>query len=337
MSDHRVLSGFGVGSVLSWVAVFYLATGTAGATCGATQCFLVTGTQEGTGARGRLTVDLSYRYVVQSRRLAGTDDVAEVLTPKVSFEEGLLEPDHHREIRTQNSLVQLDLTWGATDRLAIAASLPLRVERDHEHDDEVGTPDEHFTRDDGAQGFGDARIGVRLAFLAGPRSLLVGGLGLKLPTGQYRLRDGEGSINEPTLQPGSGSTDVVTSLYYALQIGEGASEAFASASHSLNRENSLDYAIGDVTTLALGVNRRTGRGATWSAQLNGRRGARDEFLGEAVPSTGSLLVNLTPGLRLAMGEAAVLYGYLQVPVYQRVNEAQLAPRTGLVLGVSRAW
>ena len=146
-----------------------------------------------------------------------------------------------------------------------------------------------------------------------------------------------GSAYDAGSCPGSGSTDVVASLYSALQIGEGRSEIFASAAHSLNRENGLEYAIGDVTTLALGLNRRTRGSATWSVQLNGRRGARDEFIGAGVPSTGSLLVNLTPGLRLAMGEAATLYGYLQVPVHQRVNEQQLAPRTGLVLGVSRAW
>ena len=32
-----------------------------------------------------------------------------------------------------------------------------------------------------------------------------------------------------------------------------------------------------------------------------------------------------------------LYGYAVVPVYRYVNEAQLAPRTGFVLGVSRTF
>ena len=45
------------------------------ATCGATNCFLVTGTQEGVGLPGTVTVDISYRYVVMSRKMAGTHEV----------------------------------------------------------------------------------------------------------------------------------------------------------------------------------------------------------------------------------------------------------------------
>src|SRR5438874_896947 len=75
------------------------------ATCGSAGCFLVTGTQEGVSASGILTVDLSYRFISQTRKLSGTKEVGEVLVPKVDFENGVLLPDHHREIRTQNTLV----------------------------------------------------------------------------------------------------------------------------------------------------------------------------------------------------------------------------------------
>src|SRR6266571_5363957 len=82
------------------------------ATCGSANCFLVTGTQEGVGASGILTVDLSYRYIPQTRRLSGTKDVGEVLTPKIDFENRTIEPGHHREIGTQNTLVEIDLAYG---------------------------------------------------------------------------------------------------------------------------------------------------------------------------------------------------------------------------------
>jgi hypothetical protein len=32
-----------------------------------------------------------------------------------------------------------------------------------------------------------------------------------------------------------------------------------------------------------------------------------------------------------------LYAFVQVPAYQHVNEAQLAPRTGLLIGVSKTF
>src|SRR5439155_11558342 len=182
------------------------------ATCGSANCFLVTGTQEGVSASGILTVDLSYRFISQTRRLSGTKEVGEVLVPKVDFENGLLLPDHHREIRTQNTLVQIDLSYGLTPRLTLAGSLPIINQRDHEHWDDVGVAgEEHFTRTDGTSGFGDVRLGARYALIVKTKDLLTGAVAIKLPTGTYTLHDSEGNINEPTIQPGTGTTDVILS------------------------------------------------------------------------------------------------------------------------------
>lgn len=307
------------------------------ATCGSANCFLVTGTQEGVGNRGQLVVDLSFRYVDQDRKLSGTRKVGEVLTPKVDFENGVLEPDHHREIRTQNTLVEVDMSYGLTDRLALEWHLPLVNDRDHEHFGDVGTVDEHFSRGDGSSGFGDIRAGVRYALAVKARLILVGGLAIKAPTGEYRLRDSEGEINEPTIQPGTGSTDVIGSLAWSRQVVPQKGEWFLSGSYRWNGENGLDYRFGDETQATAGFRFRTERLVTWSLQVNGRRADRDEFLGDGVPSTGSTLVNLTPGLRLETKSGTSIYGFVQVPVYQKVNEVNLAPGAGIMLGVSHAF
>jgi len=161
-------------------------------------------------------VDLSYRFISQSRKLSGTKEVSEILTPKVDFENGVLLLDHHREIRTQNTLVQIDLSYGLTSRLTLAGTLPIINQRDHEHWDDVGDPvDEHFTRSDGSSGFGDVRLGARYALIVKTKDLLTGTVTLKLPTGAYTLHDSEGAINEPTIQPGTGTTDVILSAHYA--------------------------------------------------------------------------------------------------------------------------
>ena len=307
------------------------------ATCGSANCFLVTGTQEGIGDRGRLVVDLSFRYVDQDRKLSGTRKVSEVLTPRVDFENGVLEPDHHREIRTQNTLVEIDLSYGLTDRLALEWHLPLVNDRDHEHFGDVGTVDEHFSRGDGSSGFGDIRAGIRYALAVRARQILVGGLAVKAPTGEYRLRDSEGEINEPTIQPGTGSTDVIGSLSWSRQVIPQKGEWFLSGSHRWNGENGLDYRFGAETQATAGFRFRTERLVTWSLQVNGRRAGRDEFLGDGVPSTGSTLVNLTPGLRFESKTGTSIYGFVQVPVYQKVNEVNLAPGAGIMLGVSHAF
>jgi hypothetical protein len=95
--------------------------------------------------------------------------------------------------------------------------------------------------------------------------------------------------------------------------------------------------MGDEAQLSLGLEGR-GRGkASWAVQINGRRTGRDDYRGEAVPSTGATYVNLTPGVLFGTGAGTSLYGFVQVPVYRHVNEAQLAPGVGLLFGVTRTY
>lgn len=307
-------------------------------TCGSANCFLITGTQEGVAEKGRVVVDLSFRYVPQDRRLDGRDETDEVLAPAIDFERESIVPDHHREIETLNELLQLDLAWGVGARLSLTAALPLVNHRYHEHFDDVGTPEEAFSNDAGTTGFGDLRLGVRQALLVRPRDLLVGSLAVELPTGPYRLRDDEGAIGEPTLMPGSGSTDLLLALHYAHVFGDSGWEGFVSGGWKGNGRNPLEYRLGDERLLNAGLERRVGAGFTWSLQINGRSTGRDDYLGESVPSTGALLVNLTPGLRVTAREGeAAFYLFAQVPVFQDVNEVQLAPRVGFLAGISKTF
>src|SRR5262245_52521500 len=135
-----------------------LALRPAAASCGSATCFLVTHSDEGVETAGAFQVDLSYRTVDQTRKLNGSSEASEVLVPKIDFETGEIEPDHHREISTANTQVDLDLAYGITSRVSVFAHLPLVVDKDHEHFDEVGTPEEHFSGVDGGRGFGDVTL-----------------------------------------------------------------------------------------------------------------------------------------------------------------------------------
>ena len=307
------------------------------ATCGAANCFLMTGTQEGVVPQHQLTLDLSFRYIPLDRKLEGSHGVDEVLTPGIDFENEVIEPDHHREISTQNTLVQLDLAYGATRRLSIVGSLPLVNDRRHEHWDDVGTPEETFTNSAGTSGFGDVRLGVRGTILLKGRDLVVGGLVVKAPTGPYRLRDDSGAVGEPTLMPGTGSWDAIASVNYEHQWSASWWQTIASGAWRFNGTNPLEYRMADEAILSAGVSRRVGTSLTWSLQANARRTGRDTYLGQSVPSTGATNVNLTPGLRVLGGNELSFYAFVQVPAWQHVNEAQLAPRTGLLVGVSKTF
>src|SRR5262249_41814991 len=150
--------------VLAGSAVLTLALAAAPevhATCGSTACFLSTRTQDGTLLSHTFRLDLSYRYVDQSRMRFGGSSTDEVLTPGVNFDEGVLEPNHHREIRTGFHVLQADASYGLTDRLSLLASIPLVSAKHHEHFvREPGEP-ERFTDGDGTTGFGDVQLGAR--------------------------------------------------------------------------------------------------------------------------------------------------------------------------------
>jgi hypothetical protein len=338
MSRVAVRARHGVSSaLLSFVALAVTGTPHAYATCGSTACFLSTRTQDGTLLGDTFRLDLSYRFVDQSRKRMGSSSTDEVLTPGVDFAEGILEPDHHREIRTGFHVIQADASYGVTDRLSLFASMPLLSAKHHQHAVlEEGEP-ERFTDGDGTTGIGDLQLGARYALLPSPRDLIIFTGAIKLATGAHDRLDSAGEINEPTLQPGTGSTDLTGGVLYSRQLSSYRTELFVTGSYRRNGTSDLEYRIGDETQAGIGYQRAFARRWAGTLQVNLRHGARDRFLGDDVPSTGSTLVNVTPGLRCDIGRKVSVYGFLPLPLYQRVNEAQLAPKLGLVVGFSRLF
>jgi hypothetical protein len=234
-------------------------------------------------------------------------------------------------------MLRLDLAYGITSRVSVFGVLPLVVAKDHEHFDDVGTPDEHFTNADGTRGFGDVAVGARYALLVKANDLFMGSVSAKLPTGAYKLLDGEGAVNEPTIQPGTGSYDGLITLYYVRHQFPRPVEWFVSGSWRINGRNPLEYRVGDEAVASAGVSYAAGQRWVFALQLNGRHAGRDDFRGMGVPSTGSEALSVAPGVRFRTGDRLELYGYVQLPVYQSVNEAQLAPRAGFIVGFSKSF
>jgi hypothetical protein len=67
-------------------------------------------------------------------------------------------------------------------------------------------------------------------------------------------------------------------------------------------------------------------------QLNGRISARDSGAEADVDNSGGTSIYLSPGLSVPVGEKLHVYGFVQVPLYQRVNGLQLVPRVNVSLG-----
>lgn len=322
-----------------WLAV---AAPAAHASCASATCFLVTGTQEGIANPGQLIMDLSYRFIPMDQAQRGSDEIAQALTPGVDFASGTLEPDHHREIRTNNELMQLDVSYGITSKFAVTLAIPFMNNRRHEHfviHEHAGVTEEHFASEN-TTGLGDLRLTGKYALYTSLRHLLVGGIGIKAPTGEYKLLNNTGAINEPTVMPGSGSWDGLVSAYYAYQIKPHQVDTFVSASYQVTTRNDLDYKSGNTLLLNGGINHlftAAEKSLAASLQLNMRQAPRDDFNGQDIPSTGGTWIYLTPGIKAQASDSTALYAHVQIPVYQNVNETNLVPRYGLIMGVSHTF
>ncbi len=300
---------------------FALAAGEATA-CDSSSCALVTRGQGGLLAKRAFRIDVSYVL------LDGSSPAERVDRPKVALETGRIWPAFHRELGGHDSFLQLDLAYGLASRTTLLASVPVLADRSY------SIAHAGIQQDYGTRGFGDALFGVRQAIVGG----LVGGLSVKLPSARHRIGgDFDGTILDPTLQPGSGSWDFVSGLQYAGHVAPWLVDWSLTGSYQVNTGNDLGYRFGDLTVVAASASRTLKGPLAASLQLKFVHEGRHTFLDERVPSTGSRIGYLTPGLRLRLPDQASLYGLLQLVPYRYVNETQLAPRAAFLVGVSKTF
>jgi hypothetical protein len=300
--------------------------------CDSSSCALVTRGAGGTLPKGALRVDLSFRFADQTRPFAGGDETASVLRPKVDFEHGLILAGYHREAGGRERFLQTDLAYGLTSRATMYLSIPLLIQR--AYDVSHGGS---FERRTTTRGAGDLLLGMQFGVLAGPGGTLVAKAAVKSPTGNSRLINSyDRSINEPTLQPGTGSLDFVAGADFSRKKVLGLDWTL-SASYQANTTNDLDYRFGNDAIASVGVSRALFRGLSGTLQVKGWRKGRSTFLGDPVPATGGTLVYVTPGVRVAAPADMSAYAFVQVPAYRFVNEAQLTPRVALLVGWSKTF
>ncbi len=96
----------------------------------------------------------------------------------------------------------------------------------------------------------------------------------------------------------------------------------------------MQYRFGNQVVTNLGAELVVSRRVAVSLQAVGRFTAWDRFRGQDVPSTGETFLDVSPGVSLRSGQGTTVYAHVELPVYERVNETNLAPRWGLLLGIS---
>ena len=306
-----------------------LGAGSVATACDSSSCSLLTRGENSLIPKKQFRLDLTLGYTDQGALLRGSQEVDAVFRPRVFLERQQIFPSFHRDIDGYDRVLQMDLTYGLGARFNLTASLPLPLWHAHEvaHGD--------FRQAYGTTGVGDALVGLRAAF--GPRGL-VSGLSLKVPTGRYRI-GGEfgGGIQDPTLQPGTGAVDFVGSLQYSWRADSLRLTWAVAGSYQATTTNPLDYRFGNQTVVTAGAARSLTSRLSASLQAKLFHQDRNQYLGQGVPSTGSTVVYVTPGLRLSAPGKVSLYAFVLLSPYRYVNEAQLGPRVGILAGLSKLF
>ena len=310
---------------LLFTALALGAAAEAGASCGSAFCMINTNwsTQgQWTEPGGRF--DLRFEYIDQDQPMAGSRKV------------GVGEvPQHHDEVRTinRNWLGTFDYTFN--DAWGVSATLPI-VDKFHEHiHNHMGEqiPETwNFTE------VGDARVLGRRQWHsenAGAQRLDFYGLnfGLKLPTGQTDVRNSEGELAERTLQPGTGTTDLLVGGYYSRVLGSGSSW-FADLLVQTPLNEHENFKPGTRTSVDLGYRRNLGDKLGLMLQLNFLHKARDSGSDAEPEDSGGKFVFLSPGLSYMLTERLQAYGFVQLPLYQYVNGVQLTADWAVAAGLS---
>jgi hypothetical protein len=299
--------------------------------CDSTGCLMLTRGPGGVLRQGGWNFELSYRYADQSRLMLGRDETNFVSRPRVDVERGRLIANYHRDIEGVDRGVQAEAAYGLGANTTLYVNAPVLSLKSHE----IGHA-ALVTRYD-TWGFGDTVLGARQALpLPFPGSAMVS-FGVKLPTGKTSLIDSFDNLPlDPVLQPGTGSFDFLFSGQYSRSFDSPRLDVSLQASYQANTANDSRYRFGNEAIASLGLSRPLGKSFAVSAQAKWMREGRDRFVDQGVPSTGSTFAYAAAGLRFFHG-AFSYYAVAQLPVYRNVNETQLAPKAGLVAGISRSF
>ena len=167
-------------------------------------------------------------------------------------------------------------------------------------------------------------------------------LGIKLPTGEYgdAVQFSTGPLaGEPldtSLQPGTGSTDLILGAYYYQALSEDF-DGFAQVSYQFAVASRFDYRPGNNVTLSGGVRYITETNWVPQLQLNLTHKNQDSGVNADVADSAGTFVYLSPGFSYTSTTHTQLYGFVQLPLYQNLDGWQLAPRWTASVGLSHTF
>jgi hypothetical protein len=277
----------------------------------------------------RLSVE--YDYLHQDELRSGTRSVSSVAD------------GNELERETLNRYITTGLSYSPNSNWNINLLVPY-VERTHstygEFDSTQPLPQLSTSR---SSSLGDIRLIGSYQGLLATNNLGIQ-LGMKFPTGHYgtavdfNAGPNVGTPLDASLQPGTGSTDVIVGAYYYQAVSQNfdvfVNAQFQSAlAHHMDQPGD-DYRPGNSTTVSFGV--RYARSLQWVPQLqvNLLHKSRDQGARADLQSTAGNVAYLSPGLTAKIMANLHVYGFAQLPVYSNLYGYQLFPRWTASVGIS---
>lgn len=294
------------------------------ASCGAAYCLLNTNwSTQGVWAEPGARLDLRYEYIDQDEARSGNGRATA----------GELAAQHHEERETVNRNLVTTYDYAFDNRYGVSITAPL-VDRDHSHihhhHGETINEQWDFSR------LGDARVIGRMQLSPATNLMQAYGInaGIKLPTGKFTMANSEGERAERSLQPGTGTTDLIVGGYFRQSMPAIHSSWFTQFIAQTALDSRSDFKPGQSIAADIGYRYHIAERASLMLQLNYSIRQRDRG-DEAEPEdSGSRTLTLSPGANFTMTSNVQLYAFWQERLYQYVNGVQLSAPRGFIGGIS---
>ncbi|HUI99430.1 MAG TPA: hypothetical protein VLY46_04300 [Usitatibacter sp.] len=311
----------------------------------------------GYSAVAGVRVSLQYDYIDQDQLRGGTGTVspAQVVNDPTTGE---------LEHRTLSRYLTVGVNYSPDAQWNVGVLLPYLV-RDHSsYTDTTSAPFDDSQLDPSnlsssrSSSVGDVRvIASYQGFL--PTHNLGVQLGVKFPTGRYGgpNADGTGTVGrdpvvfssgpsagellDTSLQPGTGSTDLIVGAYYYQAVSQDfdafVNGQFQAAVATKLDQPGADFRPGNFGVVSVGLRYEANPRFVPQLQLNVSRKSHDQgALADTQDSAGTVAY-ISPGMTVSATPGTALYAFVQLPVYSRLDGYQLFPHWTASVGISHAF
>ena len=351
---HRVRSSARLRTPIGLVtlAMAALTGGNEALACASCGCSLSTDAAMGYSATSGFRVSLKYDYIDQDQLRTGTGTISQSQVATI--------PDQEVENQTINRYLTLGLSYSPSANWNYNLMVPY-IDRSHSTYSANPalplTPDQ--LSDASVSSLGDIKFVTSYQGLLPTHNLGIQ-LGIKLPTGDYggpnaadtgtvgrnpvyfgTTGNAAGEVLDTSLQAGTGSTDIIVGAYYYQAVSQNfdvfISGQFQSAVKEELDKTGADYRPGNLITVSFGTRYEANPRIVPQLQINlSHHGADQGALADTTDTAGTAAY-LSPGISVGVVKNLQAYGFVQLPIYRRLDGYQLFPRWTASVGMGYSF